>query len=159
MRCPQMKRKLSAFLDGEVPEDEKQLISSHLESCDHCRQELADLSQVSDVLNLIEEIQVSPYFMVRLRQKLAVQQAKSLSRLSFMAWVKRALFPTVATVLVFVSFLLGSHAGKAIYHQAKGDITTANTEITNMLGVTALDELPEGSLGWAYNNLLIGVKE
>lgn len=156
MKCSEIKRKLSAFLDGEVSKDAKQLISEHLKSCEHCRKEFEAFSQVSEVLEIMDEVQVSPYFMTHLKQRIAEQQAKSVVRLPFVEWIRKAAVPVAATVLIFLSFLVGSNLGKAMYQEQADIMAKSDTEIANVLGVTTLDEFPEGSLGWAYNNLLIG---
>jgi len=156
MKCSQIRKKLSAFSDGEVSEEEKQLISEHLESCDLCRKESEALSQVSDVLGIMDEVQVSPFFIAHLKQKIAEQKAKGRVHLPFMAWIRRALIPIAATAFIFLSFLAGSNLGKTIYREHTKIMAKSDTKAVDALGVTALDEFPEGSLGWVYNNVLIG---
>lgn len=156
MKCSQIKRKLSAFLDGETSETENQLISEHLKSCERCQKELEELSHVSDVLAVMDEVRVSPFFITRLKQRIADQKSKSLVRIPFMEWIRRAALPAFATALVFLSFFVGSNLGKAIYQEQAESITKSDTEIVEVLNFATLDEFPEGSLGWAYSSLLVG---
>ena len=156
MKCSRIKKKLSAFLDGETSEVENQLISEHLKSCERCQKELEELSHVSDVLDVMDEIRVSPFFITRLKQRIADQKSKRVVRMPFVEWIRRAAFPAFITALVFLSFLVGSNLGKTIYQERAEGIMKSDTEIVEVLNIATLDEFPEGSLGWAYNNLLIG---
>ena len=156
MKCSEVRRKLSAFLDGEVSEEEKQLILEHVKSCDLCRKELEALSQVSEVLEVMDEIQVSPFFITRLKQRIADQESKSLVRLPFMEWIRHSTVPAFTTVLVCLSLLLGYYLGKTIHQERVESVLIADAEVTDALGVAVLDEFPEGSLGDAYSNLLTG---
>ena len=156
MKCSEVRRKLSAFLDGEVSEEEKQSISEHLESCDLCHKKLEELSKVLDVLDVMDEVQVSPFFVTRLKQRITDQELKSLVRLPFMEWIRRATVPAFTTVLVYLSLLLGYYLGKTIHQEGVESVSIADAEVTDALGVAVLDEFPEGSLGDAYNNLLTG---
>ena len=156
MKCSEIKRKLSAFLDGEVSGEEKKFISEHLKSCEFCQKEFESLSQLSEVLEVMDEVKVSPFFITRLKQKIADQTSRSHVRLPIIEWIRKAAVPIVATALIFLSFLIGSNFGKAMYQEQVESIAESETEVANVLGVTTLDEFPEGSLGWAYNNLIIG---
>jgi len=156
MKCSRIKRKLPAFLDGETSEAETKFISEHLKSCKRCQKELEELSQVSDVLDIMDEVKVSPFFITRLKQRIADQKSRSVVRMPFVEWIKHATLPTFATALVFLAFLIGSNLGKAIYQEQAESIAKSDTEIVDVLDFNTLDEFPEGSLGWAYSNLLIG---
>jgi predicted anti-sigma-YlaC factor YlaD len=156
MKCSQIRRKLSAFLDGEVTEAEKQFISAHLKSCQLCRKKLEELSKVLDVLDVVDEVQVSPFFVTRLKHRITEQESKSLVRLPFVEWIRRATVPVFSTALVCLSLLLGYNLGKMIHQEGVESISIADAEVIDVLGVAVLDEFPEGSLGDAYSNLLTG---
>ncbi len=46
MKCPLVQNQLSAYLDAEVPEELRQELEAHLESCPVCRAELALLQRL-----------------------------------------------------------------------------------------------------------------
>jgi len=158
MKCSQIKKRLSAFLDGEVSEQERQFITEHLKSCDSCRKELEELSQVSDILDIIQEVEVSPYFITRLKQRITDQEQKSLIRLPLTEWIRRALVPAVTTILVACSLFIGGQLGKAIYQAGGEDVVGAEIEVANFLGTTSFSGFPEGSLGKTYSSVLTGGK-
>lgn len=150
------KIKLSAFLDGELSKEERDDISEHLNLCPQCRKELETLSLVSDSLDLLEEVEVSPYFMVHLKDRVAERESKRPFRNPFAEWVARVAIPVGAAAFVILSLLLGSHLGKMIFQKRAETVASLNVEYTNLLGISLFDELPEGSLGLAYNNVLTG---
>ena len=153
MNCSQIKRKLSAFLDGEVSEEQKSLISEHLKSCAYCLKDLEELSRVSDFLDVMEEVGVSPYFMVHLKRRIAEEKSKRFVRLPFLEWVKRVAVPVGVAALFVIAILGGNYLGRVL-NQRIDKVTELNEEIANVAGVNSFDDFSEGSLVDAYNGLL-----
>lgn len=156
MECSQVKRRLSTFLDGEVSEKERNTISDHLKQCEGCQRELEGLSYVWGSLDLMEEMQASPYFMVRLKQKIAEQESRRVIRLPFVEWVGRAAVPAAATAVVLLSILFGSHLGRGIYQLRVENVSMLDSELAGLFGAASLADLSDGSLGSAYDDLLSG---
>lgn len=156
MECSRIRRRLSAFLDGEVSETERDSISDHLKLCEGCQRELLGLSQVWDFLDLMEETQASPYFMVHLKQKIAEQESRRGIRLPFVEWIGRVAAPAAATAVVLLSILFGSHLGRGIYQLKAENISTLDSELADLFGAASLADFSEGSLGSAYEDLLSG---
>ncbi len=74
MKCKEVKRKLSAYLDGEMKERERKTISEHLEKCPDCKKELTILSQQDKFLERVEAIEPSVNFRAKFWQKVTRQQ-------------------------------------------------------------------------------------
>jgi anti-sigma factor RsiW len=53
---------LSAFKDGELNENLKDLILRHLQSCDSCREELGEFERIDSTLRGLPQISVSNTF-------------------------------------------------------------------------------------------------
>jgi anti-sigma factor RsiW len=159
MKCARIRKKLTAFLDGEVSEEEKRQISIHLEFCDRCRQELVELTQVADALSLIETAQVSPYFTARLKQRIADEKPRRHIYWSLREIIRRAVIPVTAAVLVIFSFVLGHSLGKAICQTKITSALKAQAELTNLMGISSFDRLAEGSLTKTYLNLVSGEEQ
>jgi len=158
MKCSRIRR-LSAFLDGEVTEEEKQHILEHLKTCPDCQKELEALHQVSDSLDSFEEIEPSPYFMIHLKQRIAEREARSFIRFPFVEWTRRVAVPVGTTALVIFSLFLGSYLGKAIYQVRAESESRLNMEFADLLCINSLDDFSEGSLSNVYNDLLTGEGE
>lgn len=50
MVCPEFAERLSAYLDGELGEDEREAMAAHLTACAACRVALAALARLGDLL-------------------------------------------------------------------------------------------------------------
>jgi anti-sigma factor RsiW len=50
MKCPKVQDHLSAYVDGEVPEELRRKLEAHLEACTICRAELAALGRLDQAL-------------------------------------------------------------------------------------------------------------
>lgn len=152
MKCFRIKKKLSAYLDGEMPEQERITISEHLKQCEECRAELAALSAVADALNTIEGMEVPPYFMTRLRQNVR-EQAKPVP---FLLRIK-SLAVTAATAFALVaSLFIGNQAGKTLYQSIAQTPEPVMVETDDVFGLGAFEEFPDGSLSDIYNELVTG---
>ncbi|MHC4470272.1 MAG: anti-sigma factor family protein [Planctomycetota bacterium] len=53
MRCAEVRENLVAYLDGELPPEERDRIESHLGGCDACRRERTALDTTGDLLSLL----------------------------------------------------------------------------------------------------------
>lgn len=53
--CKKIKKDLVAFLYGELREDEKELIESHLDTCPDCRKELQHIKEVIKGADSLQE--------------------------------------------------------------------------------------------------------
>jgi anti-sigma factor RsiW len=156
MKCTQVIRRLSAYLDREVSNEDKALISRHLDTCPGCRQELERLTRLSGYLALIEDVEVQPYFMTRLRQRIADREAKHAAPWWFSEWIRRAAIPVAAAAVLILTALTGSYFGKAVYHWKTGGESGAVMEVANHAGSVLFNESPKSSLGQFTNQLCEG---
>ena len=147
------KKKLSAFLDGEAPEAEKSLILDHLKSCDHCRKELQELSQVVDSLDVIDEIEVSPYFLDNLKDRIRERERPAVVRIPFLEWVRRVAVPVGATALFVLAFALGSQLGVTISQGRVAEASMIDKELDDLSGISSLGDFPEGSFSETFAGL------
>jgi anti-sigma factor RsiW len=152
MKCSQVRRKLSAYLDGEVPDKDRAQISGHLQHCRGCQDELTALAGVSDALGILQGMEVPPYFMTRLRQ-----QIKENARARPFVERIRSIAITAATaVAVIVSFFVGNQFGRILYKSVTATAVSETAEATDVFGLDTLEEFPGGSLSDIYNELVAG---
>ena len=55
MECEKVRESLSAYLDGELSEQEREAVSAHVERCPECARELTALRQVSALYRRLED--------------------------------------------------------------------------------------------------------
>ena len=53
MSCDEFNQMAGAYLDGELPEEDRRRFEEHLASCDACRTELAELKRLTEDLNMM----------------------------------------------------------------------------------------------------------
>jgi hypothetical protein len=117
MDCKKIKKDLVAFFYGELGEDEKELVRSHLEACSACREELQQLKEViKGADSLQEDIDrvMASVDWEKLPSKItdaAFAKEAPLSRKPWLAGARRFLFqPKLRPVYaaLFIGVLLGS---------------------------------------------------
>lgn len=75
-RCDEYFENLSAYLDGEMPENSIKDIEEHLSKCENCSEELSMLKTIISALNELEE-ELPDGFETSLHKRLAEAGAKS----------------------------------------------------------------------------------
>jgi predicted anti-sigma-YlaC factor YlaD len=153
MECSEIEKRITALLDGEITEPEKVLIEEHLKSCVDCQKEVEKLSQVSDCLNSLTEVEVSPYFIPRLKRRIKEEEVREFVRLPFFDWAKRIAVPVGVSVLFVIAIFGGNYLGRRL-NQRVENVAELNEEVANVTGITSFEDFSEGSLVDAYAGLL-----
>jgi predicted anti-sigma-YlaC factor YlaD len=150
MKCSEIRIKLSAYLDGEVTDQEKKTLSDHLDNCLDCRNELQALHSVRDGLQVIDNMEVPLYFFTRLKQRIVDQE----EHMPFIERIRQFALPGFAVVLTLLALVLGNTMARTIYKGvAEPELTT---ETANVFGIEAFDDYPEGSVSSIYSELIAG---
>ena len=149
MKCSKIQIKLSAFLDGELSDQEKKTLSEHLDNCPDCQSELEALRDMKLDLEQVKGVTAPPYFYTRLKQRLYDETA-----VPFPEKLRRFSVPAFATAFTILSIILGSTMARTIYQGISH--TRSTTETANVFGVDAFDQYPEGSLSDIYTDLVQG---
>lgn len=152
MKCYKIKKRLSAYLDGEITEEERKIISEHLAGCEKCHEELAAFSKVQDSLRVLRGMDVPSYFMTRLRQQLREETQP----LPFLERIRSVVISAGTAVAIIVSLFIGNQVGRTLYQSIAAGTTLQTTETTNIFGSNAFEEFPDGSLSDIYNDLVAG---
>ena len=150
MRCQKVKRKLSAFLDGELSERKASRIAEHLSGCQHCQQEAAFLSSVWERLEEMREVDPSPYFWTRLNARIAQVEDRRFSLDKVRGILNRLLVPATAVAALVVGLWIGG----ALYDVHWVDKPDLWEQATASLYLDALDDFPAQSIGLAYTELV-----
>ncbi|MEW6108049.1 MAG: zf-HC2 domain-containing protein [Nitrospirota bacterium] len=104
--CKEVRKRLSAFIDNELPPPERDLIEKHLSQCRPCRQEEISLRNINELLDSMPDEKPAPAF-----TSMVVHRAVAWLRCEY---VKNYLYrPAVAYVLSVVSLVFYFEAGAA----------------------------------------------
>jgi hypothetical protein len=113
MECSDVREKLSAYMEGIVPPEEKPLIDEHLKVCERCSESLADLKKALKLVRNLEEVEPPPWMtqkvMARVRSEPELKRG-ILQRLFYPLYIK---LPIEAFAVIFVA-LLTVHVYKTI---------------------------------------------
>ncbi|MGB8656567.1 MAG: zf-HC2 domain-containing protein [Candidatus Zixiibacteriota bacterium] len=160
MRCRKARKRLSAFVDGELGEREKEGISRHIETCPSCGEKAKALSSLSVLLREEKEsIEASPYFWNRLEQAIIRAETNKKAFDSIWEWLNRTLIPAGGTVVIAIGLFMGTHLGGAIYANIAqilnpDDSSPVQEEINQSLHLNTLSDFPQESIGEIYTGLL-----
>jgi len=124
MTCEFIQGELVAYRDGELPEQDREQIATHLKTCAACAHEEAQLAQVAHFLATMERITPSPDFAAtfwkRLEHEPAARVITSVSEHPLVRWwrelremmstwqVAAALAAAASLVVFFVYFFTSS---------------------------------------------------
>lgn len=98
-KCRSTRRRLSPYLDGLLPPDEREAIEHHVEACQRCRRELASLRAT---VHLLHRVGTSP-----LPRSFAIAEVRPAPRQAWRpAWVRLG----TAVAVTILAFLLISDA-------------------------------------------------
>jgi hypothetical protein len=60
-KCADIEKKFSAYLEGDVAQEELRLIEEHLTACRQCSRTLEELKKTKELVNNVEEIEPPPW--------------------------------------------------------------------------------------------------
>ncbi len=75
MKCKNVQKMLVRFLDEELPEKKRVLISEHLAGCDECRGRLEQAKKALTWAGTWEDRELSPTFLTRLNARIRAEEA------------------------------------------------------------------------------------
>ncbi len=103
MNCPDIKEKLSAYLDGMTDPAEKAAIEKHLSSCRQCSTDLAELGKTVGRLRALEGVEPPPWLSRKIMARIREEKQKKgfIQRLFYPLHVKVPI-QALATVLIAV---------------------------------------------------------
>lgn len=100
MKCRQIEKFLSPYLENELNQEEKALVDNHMKKCHKCSGLLSYMREAKDSMAEIPEIDVSPSLMKRL-YKIPNKKPKR----SFHFLLKPSLQPMLAAATVLITVI------------------------------------------------------
>lgn len=155
MNCGEIKRKLSAFQDKQLPEEQRQIIQDHLVFCESCSSELQELQNVYGLLSQVETIDAAPYFWAKLSRRMKQSASKQSIRKSIAVPVPKFAISIAATLVFFFALCIGIYLGANIYnHSIASGATITEQELDRAYSLSSFQDFPQESVTNAYVSLL-----
>jgi len=108
--CRDMRRDLSAYLDGELAQAPRGEVEAHLASCVRCQRELLEMKTLAAGLSALPKLRPAPRFLAEVRRK--ITRGEEPGALSWQDYVFRPLWLKVplevAALIVIVGLVMRS---------------------------------------------------
>jgi gas vesicle protein len=122
-----MKKLISAYLDNEVSEKEKNLVEEHLKKCTFCRKYCENLRKLSSALNKYIEEDLSPDLEQRIKKNFLGEKYKGVAKMKN----KKLIFGISSGALaILIMFVFVGH----IYNYAKRSVCGIYNESSGVMG-------------------------
>ena len=105
MKCKDIEKKLSAYLEGSVSSKEKEGVENHLSSCQSCGKVFEELKRTNALIKGLEQVEPPPWFTQKIMSCIQAEQESkksALQRLFYPLHIKVPL-EAFATVLIAVT--------------------------------------------------------
>jgi len=160
--CRHIRKKLSAYQDGEVEPAEKEAIEDHLRTCDACRKQHAALLQTYRMLRNLPEIESTPGFSRRILAK--ATQRKEPEWIRVLGGIFRLLpAPAALVTVAIVGLLTGALLGNYLTARESDTPPTFSASYTDkaltLASVQVFDATPPGSFAGGYLRLATYIPE
>jgi predicted anti-sigma-YlaC factor YlaD len=152
MKCKRIRRKLVAYLDGELEEKQKLSIKEHLTKCRQCKKEADLLKKSFYLLKDQQRLKPSQGFEASLWERIhSLEEKQPLPQAIFRRLVHAAL-PAAVTAALIIGIVVGRSVEKIIPSQT---VKLEEERYLTSIGLDSFQDLLPGSLPEAYFNLAI----
>ena len=149
MKCKEIKKLLSTYIDGELDPERIQEVTEHLKQCKACFAQLATFKKIWDLLDTLPEATVQPFFANKVMHR--IESRSQLSRLRHYVgdFFNRAVIPAAVAAGILIGLFLGNFVNEKQHLKD----AMANVDPT-IQPITAASEdftaFPPGSLADTY---------
>jgi len=154
MRCKRIRKKLAAYLDGELDERQKALVKRHLLECAKCRKEADLLSRISYLLKDQPRIKPTLSFEADLWKRIysleKEETTKKETTLYLLKWATYIILPAAVAAALIIG-VFGENLGEKI---ASFESISLEEEYLSSIGLDSFRDFPPGSLSQAYFSLI-----
>ncbi len=117
MICRDIEQRLPAYLEGDLPADDKKIVADHLVSCPGCSRALEELKKTQEILKNLDEVEPPPFFEQRIMARIREDAAPK-------GFLQRFLFPLRIRIPIQVAATIAvAFIAYHIYRQSAPEIT------------------------------------
>jgi predicted anti-sigma-YlaC factor YlaD len=149
MKCKRIRRKLVAYLDGELRRKQKLLIKQHLTKCRECKKEADLLNKSFYLLKDQQRLKPSQGFETNLWEKIYSSEEKQLLPQAIFGRLAHLILPAAVAAALIIGVVVGSSVEKIIPSQT---VKLEERYLTS-IGFDSFQDLSPGSLPEIYLNL------
>ena len=149
MKHREIRKKLLRYIDGELPQDDKEEIQLHLEHCEQCRKDVQSLSGVWKLSQSIERMQPSPFLWNKISAQLEGKTQKRRLVHKAGVFIRQVAQPALTVAIVAMALFVGIQIGGYLNTKtlSRQQTTQTTNELQNEFGLQNFQLLTSGSLG------------
>ncbi len=157
MKCSQVRKMISPYVDNELAPDELKLFTSHVQECPACKEEMEEIQAVHGLFASAEKFEAPLGFATRVMAHLEeVEEAGLFSRLRRLFVVRPFFLRTVEVAFALVIMLIGAVSGNLlIADRTSGSVTSGTqTVVGETFSLDLFQATPPDSIGGIYVSLM-----
>ena len=156
MKCFQIQRLLSNYLDKSVSEQERIAIEEHLKTCADCQREFEMLHGLGETLDLVGDIRVSSDFASQVLNEIGKTKVPVKLSVPFRPQLQKWAFTGAAIAIVLLTVVFGNYVGRTIYKEFTGRTVEQEPIHTNIYKYGLCFGIPDSSFSVMYLHLRNG---
>ena len=155
MRCKTVRKKLNAYLDGELPAGVAVRVEEHVRGCPLCAEELAGLRRLGGVMDAAPRAETPEAFALSVLRAAARRARARESKIIPIRWLSPPLLARAAAVLALVfgvavgGLMSGSVMGTRNSQMLASSERSAPDLSMDLLSAVPPDSMTETYLEWA----------
>jgi hypothetical protein len=159
-RCRDIRKKLSAFQDGEVNQMQKESIEIHLQSCRECKKQFAAMVHTYQSIDRLQQIEPDPVFT---QQVMARVNNTSLLDHFLNNFLRSLPVPASMTAMVIIGLLSGTLLGNLVIQNQLNSRELSSSanypgqeNIVTSLSLDSFNAAPPGSIADSFLHVTLG---
>jgi len=162
MKCSQIRKMFSPYMDNELAPDELKLFTSHIQECPACKEELEETQNMHQLFACAERFEAPFGFATRVMAHLEeIEEAGLFSRLWRLLTSRPLFLRTVEVAFALVIMLIGVMSGNMLVGDRMSGNVTSETQaaVRETFSLDLLQATPRDSIGGVYATLVEGADE
>ncbi len=162
MRCEDVRSRFKPFIDGDLSQDERFLIRTHLCECAGCRSALERVDRLAAILLLMENPAASAGLTAKVMAAVRTHRdAKTISAWNPFVWWRMTTVPmhAAAVVVLLIGLMMGFAIGRSLLsggNSLAGSRSSTTAAALDLYNLDYLSDLPGDSLAGVYVALSSG---
>lgn len=114
MKCADIEKRLSAYIENDIPSHERLMVEEHLKSCPQCSKSLADLRKAIERVKSVEKMEPPAWLTQKIMTKIKEEVAPKKGIFRWLLYPLHIKLPLeiAATVTIAITAVYIYHAGK-----------------------------------------------
>ena len=151
MKCSQIEKMISRYVDNDLGPEEKRLFELHIQECSGCRKELEEVQAVHELFSSAERFQAPYGFFTRVMANL---EAKEPSWLWQLFTLRPFALRTVEVAFALVVILIGMFSGNLLVADRTTERQAVQATVQASFSLDLFQATPPDSVGGAYVRLM-----